>query len=171
MTKLVLDTQVLVNFRHHDFTGHGLHGYRWVDVKSFRFPQGIQGIELLAALIAHEQFRDDYAGGGVDPAGMGHGPYWLKHVTADAYQPVANTEALRTLRSWASQHGSIPESLEENLASNVHAPINSATSCYHLQDLGHQKFHDWGGVHTDFHEYLVIDQDQALLTLLVAADD
>ncbi|MFF3606926.1 hypothetical protein [Streptomyces sp. NPDC002463] len=140
-------------------------------MKSFRFLQGIQDSDLLAALVAHEQFRDDYAGGGVDPEGMRHGPYWLKHVTAHAYQPVANTEALRTLRSWAGQHGSIPESLEETLSSTVHAPIDSATSCYHPQDLGHHKFHDWGGVHTDFHEYLVIDQDRGLLTLLVAADD
>ncbi|MFE5914994.1 hypothetical protein ACFQ6B_38760 [Streptomyces wedmorensis] len=171
MTELVLDTQVLVNFQHHDFTGHGPHGHRWVDVKSFRFPQGIQDRELLAALVAHEQFRDDYAGGGVDPAGTRHGPYWLKHVTAHAYRPVANTDALRTLRGWASRHGSIPESLEETLASTVHASIDSATSCYHLQDLGHQKFHDWGGVHSDFHEYIAIDQDRALLTLLVAADD
>ncbi|MEE1822222.1 hypothetical protein PUR61_08440 [Streptomyces sp. BE20] len=171
MTKLVLDTQVLVNFRHHDFTGHGPHGYRWVDVKSFRFPQGIQDSELLAALVAHEQFRDDYAGGGVDPAGMHHGPYWLKHVTAHAYRPVASAEALCTLRSWAGQHGSIPVSLEETLASTVHALIDSATNCYHLQDRGRQEFHDWGGVHIDFHEYVVIDQDRTMLTLLVAADD
>lgn len=81
------------------------------------------------------------------------------------------TDALRTLHSWASQHGSIPESPEETLTSTVHAPIDSATSCYHLQDLGHQQFHDWGGVHVDFHEYIAIDQDRALLTLLVAADD
>ncbi|MEU0404291.1 hypothetical protein ABZ318_29515 [Streptomyces sp. NPDC006197] len=171
MTKLVLDAQVLVNFRHHDFTGHGPHGYRWVDVKSFRFPAGAQDGELLAALVAHEQFRDDYAGGGVDPAGTRHGPYRLQHVTARAYRPVANAEALRTLRGWAGRHGSIPESLEETLASTVHAPIDSATSCYRLQGLGRQEFHDWGGVHIDFHEHVVIDRDRALLTLLVAADD
>ncbi|MGW8884634.1 hypothetical protein [Streptomyces sp. NPDC055749] len=171
MTKLVLDAQVLVNFRHHDFTGRGPHGYRWVDVKSFRFPQGVQDSELLEALVAHEQFRDDYAGGGVDPAGTRHGPYWLKHVTAHAFRPVANAEALRTLRSWADQYGSLPESLEKTLATTVHALIDSATNCYRLQDLGRQRFHDWGSVHSDFHEYVVIDQDRALLTLLVAADD
>ncbi|WP_017238481.1 hypothetical protein [Streptomyces sp. SS] len=84
---------------------------------------------------------------------------------------MGNAEALQTLRDWVDQHGSIPESLEEALASAMCAVIESATHCYHLRDLGPRAFHDRGGVHTDFHEYVAIDREQSLLTLLVAADD
>ena len=171
MTQLVLGTQLLVNFRQHDFTGHGAHGYRWVDVKAFRFPQDALDGELLAALVTHEQFRDDYAGDGIDPAGLRHGPYWLRHVTARSYEPVSSSTARGALRGWTDQRGSVPQSLEEALASTVHAVIDSATSCYRLRDLGRHAFHDWGGVHTGFHEYIAIDRQQSLLTLLVAADD
>ncbi|MFF0476390.1 hypothetical protein [Streptomyces sp. NPDC004284] len=150
---------------------HGPHGYRWVDGKSFRFPRNVPDGELLAALVAHEQFRDDYAGGGIDPEGIRHGPYWRGNVTARAYEPIGNSEALRTLRAWTDRHGSVPESLEEALASAVCAVIDTATHCYHLRDLGPRAFHDWGGVHMDFHEYVAVDHERSLLTLLVAADD
>jgi len=46
-----------------------------------------------------------------------------------------------------------------------------ATSRYQLEDLGHEAFHDWGGVHTDFYELILIDRTAGVLSLLVAADD
>ncbi|MFC1401258.1 MULTISPECIES: hypothetical protein [Streptacidiphilus] len=171
MTQLVFDAQTFLNFRDYDFTEHGGHGYRWVDVKSFRIPQDTQDSELLTALIAHEQFRDDYAGGGVEPSGTRHGPYWLKHVTEHSYQLIGKAEALSRLRDWVDQHGPVPESLEADLASQVFAIVDSATSCYSLGDLGSKALHDWGGVHVDFHEYVAVDQERLLLRLVVAADD
>lgn len=160
-----------MNFRHHDFSEPSAHGYRWVDVRSFGIPRGAQDGELLTALVAHEQFRDDYAGGGVDPGGIRHGPYWLRHVTAHAYRAVGKAEALSTIRDWVDQYGPVPESLEEALASQVFDAVDSATSCYRLRDLGSRAFHDWGGVHADFHEYVAVDRERALVKLVVAADD
>ncbi len=46
-----------------------------------------------------------------------------------------------------------------------------ATNRYQLEDLGREAFHDWGGVHTDFHELILIDRAAGVLSLLVAADD
>lgn len=69
--------QVFINFR--DFFGHSPdHGYRWVDLKRFCLARpGQSDMQVLHALIKHDQFRDDYAGGGVVPEGTRHGPYWL----------------------------------------------------------------------------------------------
>ncbi|MFI1097339.1 hypothetical protein [Streptomyces sp. NPDC020917] len=78
-----------VNFRDHVGPEGSTHGFRWVDLKSFRFRQGGKDGELLAVVIAHEQFRDDYAGGGVAPDGTRHGPYWLRLVSPDGYQPLS----------------------------------------------------------------------------------
>ncbi|MEF3113830.1 hypothetical protein [Streptomyces chrestomyceticus] len=46
------------------------HGFRWVNIKQLRFSaESVDDRGLLTALIGHEQFRDDYAGGGVLPEG------------------------------------------------------------------------------------------------------
>ncbi|RAG84349.1 hypothetical protein DN069_17525 [Streptacidiphilus pinicola] len=160
-----------VNFRDHPFADGRAHGFRWVDLKSFRFPQGSRDSDLLAAVVAHAQFRDDYAGGGVDPGGTRHGPYWLRTVSPHDYQPVARAEAAQVLKEWANQQGGLPGSLEDALEATLFAVVNSASRLYRLRDLGRDAFHDWGGVHIDFHEFVAIDHDRQVLTLLVAADD
>ncbi|MBC3840694.1 hypothetical protein GXW82_11715 [Streptacidiphilus sp. 4-A2] len=160
-----------MNFRDHPFPDGSGHGYRWVDVKTFRFPRDSQDAALLAAVVAHEQFRDDYAGGGVDPGGTRHGPYWLRTASSDDYRPVTCTEAAQVLRQWADQHGSLPRSLENALEASLFTAVNSASRLYRLRDLGSTAFHDWGGVHIDFHEFVAIDDHRQILTLLVAADD
>lgn len=160
-----------VNFRDHPFADGHAHGFRWVDLKSFRFPQGSQDSDLLAAVVAHEQFRDDYAGGGVDPEGTRHGPYWLRAVKPDDYHPVTRTQAAHLLTEWANQHGCLPGSLEDALEGTLFAVVNSASRLYRLRDLGRDAFHDWGGVHIDYLEFVAIDDGRRVLTLLVAADD
>ncbi|MBN6541528.1 hypothetical protein ITX34_00520 [Streptomyces bryophytorum] len=157
-----------MNFRDHKFAGHGR---RWVDVKYFRIAPESLDDELLALLVADEQFRDDYAGGGTDPAGQRHGPYWHCHITMDAYSEVGSAAAVRTVRHWAGQHGALPEALERVMIEQVYAVLASATRCFVLSDLGAPAFHDWGGVHTEFHEYVAIDRERLSLMLIVAADD
>jgi hypothetical protein len=163
--------QSFVNFRHHAFSDAGAHGFRWVDLKTFRIRAAGRSADLLAAVVAHEQFRDDYAGGGVDPDGSRHGPYWISEMSPGAYGQVGNAEAARVLRDWAVQHGALPRSLEALLDGGLFAVLASASRLYRLRDLGSSAFHDWGGVHGEFHEFIAIDDGQCLLTLLVAADD
>lgn len=171
MTALDFVGPTFVNFRDHPFPdGHG-HGFRWVELKSFHFPRDSQDPGLLAAVIAHEQFRDDYAGGGVDPGGTRHGPYWLQEVEPGDYQPITRGEATQLLSEWANQHGGLPGSLADALEATLFATVKSASRLYRLPDLGRDAFHDWGGVHIDFHEFVAIDDDRQILTLLVATDD
>lgn len=51
-----------INFRDFDF-GEGSHGYRWVNAKRFQLSsEALDDRDVLAALIAHPQFRDTYDG-------------------------------------------------------------------------------------------------------------
>jgi hypothetical protein len=122
-------------------------------------------------LIRHDQFRDDYAGGGIDPVGIRHGSYWLDRITVEAYAPVDETTALGILVAWAHQYGDLPQLLEDSLERGVYAHVRTATSRYRLKALGEAALHDWGGVHGEFHELVAIDRAASSLALLVAADD
>jgi hypothetical protein len=66
-------------------------------------------------LVRHDQFRDDYAGGGVDPVGARHGSYWLERVTVEAYEPVDETTTMSVLDIWAHQYSDLPQPLEQTL--------------------------------------------------------
>lgn len=168
---LVYLDQVFVNFRDF-FKGSADHGFRWVDLKRFRLPPVAASDErLVNALIRHDQFRDDYAGGGVDPGGVRHGPYWLDRVTGDAYEPVDERTAIDELHVWARQYGDLPPTLDATLERDVYPPVRAATSRYRLKALGEDAHHDWGFVHDEFHELVVIDRDSTSMALLVAADD
>lgn len=172
MQELTHSDSAFINFRDHVFDESGSHGYRWIDIKTFRLPADAGSDQnLLTALIADVQFRDDYAGGGVEPGGTRHGPYWTRNVTLDAYRAVNQDDAAQTLQTWAGHHGPLPNTLEDVLVREVYPTVRTATSCYELLELGREALHDWGGVHIDFHEFVAIDRQASSLTLIIAAAD
>ncbi|MER5963480.1 hypothetical protein [Streptomyces sp. NPDC002057] len=161
-----------INFRNYEYQDSRSPAFRWVDVKRLRLPaESLGDTQLLAELIGHEQFRDDYAGGGVLPEGIRHGPYWVRAVTPDAYQPLDHRESDRILRTWANQFEDVPVDLATDLQREVFDRLASAEPIYYLSELGDEAIHDWGGVHSEFHEFVLIDRARGLITLLVAADD
>ncbi|MFD9327712.1 hypothetical protein [Streptomyces sp. NPDC060065] len=148
------------------------HGFRWVDVKQLRFSaESVDNRGLLAALIGHEQFRDDYAGGGVLPEGLRHGPYWLRLITPDLYEPISQEKAVQILREWVDPLWDVPTELEADLQREVFARLFAADGIYYLRELGDDAIHDWGRVHDYFHEFVLIDCSAGRITLIVAADD
>jgi hypothetical protein len=55
-----------------------------------------------------------------------------------------------------------------------HVFINFANRTYQWVDIQRfrlRAFHDWGGVHNEFHEAVLLDRTSRTLTLVVAADD
>jgi hypothetical protein len=163
-----------INFRHYPFPTPTAHGYRWVDAKHLRLRASAESgpdRALVAAVIGHEQFRDDYAGGGVDPEGVRHGPYWLRSITPDAYETVTAARGAQILRQWLGPDEEIPAQLAADLRRDVFAAVSAADRVHCLRELGDDALHDWGGVHGEFHEFLLVDRRAARITLLVAADD
>ncbi|MBL0777805.1 hypothetical protein ACWGR3_29895 [Streptomyces albidoflavus] len=126
---------------------------------------------LLAALIAHEQFRDDYAGTGVLAEENRHGPYWLRLVTPDAYEPVSREKSARILWGWAHQSVDPPAGLHAALQREVFDRLVTATQIFYLRGLGDEALPDWGRVHRGFHEFVLIDHSAGRITPLVPADD
>lgn len=148
------------------------HGFRWVDIKQLRFAaDAVDDGGLLAALIGHEQFRDDYAGGGVQPDGPRHGPYWLRLITPDLYELTSQAKAVQILREWADPLWDAPTKLGADLQREVSTRLASADGIYYLSELGDEAIHDWGRVHDYFHEFVLVDRSAGLITLIVAADD
>lgn len=167
---LAHEESVFVNFRRW-VADPAEHGFRWVDIKRFRFSAGASDGELLAALIGHEQFRDDYAGGGMLADGSRHGPYWLRLIVPELYESVGHGEAVQVLRDWVDPCWAVPAALEAELQREVFARLGVADGVYRLGDLGAAAFHDWGGVHGCFHEFVLVERAAGRVTLIVAADD
>lgn len=159
-----------INFRDFDF-GERPHGHRWVDTRRFWVSSGGRDDrDVLAALIEHPQFRDTYDGAGVQDWPR-HGPWWLDRITPDTYERVDADTAVAVLHSWANQHGDVPEPLTARLREEIYTPIHHATSRHLLGRLPEDAFHDYGPIHIDYHELVLIDRPATTLTLIVAADD
>lgn len=170
--QLTHEASAFINFRNYKFQDPRSHGYRWVDIKHLRIPAELgEAQELLAALIGHEQFRDDYAGGGVLSEGSRHGPYRLSLVTPDVYETVSREKSTHILWGWVNKFGDMPGRLEADLQQEVFDRLAAAEHIYYLSGFGDEAIHDWGRVHEDFHEFVLIDRSAGRITLLVAADD
>lgn len=168
---LAHEGSAFINFRRY-VPDPKVHGFRWVDIKQFRFSaESVDDRGLLAALIGHEQFRDDYAGGGVLPEGLRHGPYWLRLITSDMYEPISQEKAVQILREWVDPLWDEPTELEADLQRGVFDRLAAADGIYYLSELGDEAIHDWGRVHEYFHEFVLIDRSLGQITLIVAADD
>ncbi|MFE6038928.1 hypothetical protein [Streptomyces sp. NPDC056452] len=170
--ELTHEGSTFINFRNYEFQDSRSPAFRWVDIKCLRFPrESVGDTELLAALIGHDQFRDDYAGGGVLLEGLRHGPYWVRAVSPDVYEAVGREMSDRILWEWANQFEDVPAELGTDLQREVFDRLAAAEQIYYLSELGDEAHHDWGGVHSDFHEFVLIDRSGGQITLLVAADD
>ncbi|MEU4314483.1 hypothetical protein [Nocardia sp. NPDC024068] len=163
---------LLINFRDYEFGESGARCRRWIDVKSFSIPQiSASDDRLIAKLIEQEQFRDDYVGGGVDPKGTHHGPYRIECVSSDSYMHVESGYALDLITDWIDGCGVVPESLMLDVESNVLLRMRAATAIFELRDLGDSAVGDYGFIHGEFHELVVIDRNAGSLHLIIAADD
>jgi hypothetical protein len=155
--------RVFINFKNSTF--------QWVDIQRFLLPATVTDQQVLAMLIEHDMYGYDYAGGdpGSDPAR--HGPYWRDQVTPGAFEPTDAIVEQDLLQEWAERYAELPEHLRADVEREVYTPLRTADSIYRLRDLGAAAFHDWGGIHNDFHELLLIDRSNSTCTLMVAADD
>ncbi|MFG3346209.1 hypothetical protein ACGF1Z_14240 [Streptomyces sp. NPDC048018] len=160
-----------VNFRDFAFPDGWGHGFRWVHIKRFHLPPASPvDQDLLATLIAHPEFRDTYDGAGVwlEPR---HGQWWSDRITPGTYTAVDEADAAATIHTWATSGVPLPPDLDAKLQEAVYVPIHQATSRYTLGSLPEDAHHDYGPIHNEFHELVLIDRRLGTLTLLVAADD
>jgi hypothetical protein len=166
------ETTDFINFRDYDFEPGSSHCFQWIDIKMFHlavFDAGDQ--DILDAVIHSVEFRDDYVGGGVDPNGNVHGPYWLDRITANSYVPVDTEAVLSSIHDWTRHCGTLPSQLQKFLNEKVTMPIQSAASRYELVDLDKSAKNDYADIHNEYHEFVLINRSAGHVALLVATDD
>lgn len=120
----------------------------WVDITRFRLPGATDDRAALAALIAHELYGSNHAGGepGADPER--HGPYWRHRITPDSFDRVSAVTA----------EAELPASAE------LQQHLRAATRVYRLRDLS-EAVHDWGWVLWEFQEFVLIGPDEVVLVI------
>ncbi|RMI28032.1 hypothetical protein [Nocardia stercoris] len=176
----VADRPVALDYLRFEFTnfseydgGVFAHDCQWVHTKHFRLQsEAIADRMILAALIAHPQFGDDYLG--PDSAAKSkslHGKWWRHRIGPDTYQQVDVDRAIEVFDEWAGDVDEMPARFRERLEAHVYAPTRTATSHYVLGPLSPDAVHDYGDVHVGFCELVLIDRAAETVTLLVGTDD
>ncbi|MET9398463.1 hypothetical protein [Kitasatospora sp. NPDC002965] len=87
------------------------------------------------------------------------------------YESLDALAAAAVIRSWAADGAATPVGLDTRLTTDVCTPIRNATSRYLLGELSEDACLDYGPVHVEFHEPVLIERRMGVLTLLVAAAD
>ena len=163
---------LFINFRDFDFGEEGNPCRQWIDIKKFDIlVPTAEDQEVLTALIDNEYFRDDYIGGGVDPEGTRHGPFWTSHISPSSYEQRDQHSVADILNAWLARCGVLPPALVRAVDDRVIGPAIHASSVYVLRKLDAAAINDYGFIHTEFHEIVLIDRSSNSLLLVVAADD
>ncbi len=164
-----------LRFLSHEFVRMDEHTYSWVDIKRFGFDGPASVADVLAALIGHEQYGDDYAGGDVGRDRDIHGRYVLADIRVESFLPSSADEALSVISGWADRvngpNGPGVASAEVRRSLEVEVfPLLHAGEVLRLDGAAE---HEWGWVvgGNGFHEYVVIDGQGGTACLIVASDD
>lgn len=161
-----------VNFRDYKFDSDTGHKFQWIDIKNFAITDHLPTDRLiLRALVESVEYKDDYVGGGVDPAGTRHGPYWLSAIGPQSFDPINADDAIAVVNAWLANCRGIPEELHATVATEVIEPIRAGEAVFELRDLGPVTKNDYGDLHIEFHELVVISRERARVALIVLTDD
>lgn len=162
--RLVYQGEVFINFR---------TSRQWVSIKLFELPADTDDRAVLALLIGHVRYRDNYGGTGDKDMKNIHGPYWLNAVSPKVFSRVSAADAEALIRTWADY--TVPLTADDRAAMEreVYPRMQHADSCFQLPDLRDTALHEWGSsVGSDgFHEFVLIDRRSGSVALLVASDD
>jgi hypothetical protein len=148
--------------------------FRWIDIKTFDVPKIAPRKTLLAAVITHPWYDDDYAspsGALPDPSRGIHGPYALDRISVSDFREVSPASCLDEITAWANHLGPLPAAFVERYRDRLAVLLSGAVAVYRLDDLGKGAEHKWGGHlgSMGFYEYIVVSADS--LAIIVASDD
>lgn len=161
-----------INFRDYEFDSGAHHLYRWIVIKTYDLTGAISDEKaIIAGIIGSVEYRDDYVGGGVDPRGNVHGPYWLTSITPDSYLPRDRSAIDSVLDKWLGRGGNIPSPLRSVIDEALRPLHDPSISCYELPRLGGSAINDYADIHNEYHEFLLISRNEKKALLLVASDD
>ena len=147
------------------------HDEAWLDLIRFLFDPDTTDRFTLDLLLANAYYRDDYliVGGPLTPRGTRHGPYRIDCLATESYELSDRPSAEETLYRWADE--SVP-SIDRRYPAPIHTAakvIETATTIFHLNVLREGCEHEDGAGLSDFHEFVLLNRHDGILTVLVAS--
>lgn len=153
----------------------------WVATTRFAAPEA-DDLATIAALVASPGYADDYISppgltpDSIDEASV-HGRWWLTAITVDGFTPTTADAAIERIRTWVDDQPWTdpdyrqPPDVFERLEIAFDA-LRSGT-IYALANPGDEHEHEYGMAvgSMGFHEFVVIDRVQRIVSVIVAADD
>ena len=161
------------------FTGRGFINFRdcsfrWVVSKRFEFTPAIASDEeILAALIEHREYRDQYTSEASHEHDTGtiHGPYLIERISPASFDRISAREANETVESFCNLNGVPPPGpIQERVAAEVRAIFATADTLYQLRSLP-EATHEASFVLWEYREIAVICRSDSSLILHVMAID
>jgi len=160
-----------------DYADHTLipfddRSYRWVSVKQFACDPVASDESLLAALVAHWRYRDNYLSpdSHEHDTATAHGPYRVAEITPASFERIEPGQAAGVVEEFCGLDDS--RSCRETrgqLQALALSPLSEAV-CYRLRDLPHA-IHEYGFALLEFRELVVIRREAAHIHLIVMAID
>ncbi|GGK62162.1 hypothetical protein [Nocardia camponoti] len=161
-----------VNFRDYPFDPPSGPACQWIDIKHFSIGNVcLSDQELLAELISQPEYHDGYIGAGVVPSDPRHGPYWISAISPGEFIKVTAAEATAETHKWTANCGTLRPELTARIEATVLTRFAEGNAIFVLPKLPDSAHHDYGWIHTEFHEFAVVSADRTRLSLMVLADD
>jgi hypothetical protein len=147
--------------------------FRWIDIRRFTIQEidQVEDVDVLEALIAHQLYHNLYMGPDTDTSLPFHGPYYLEYLTPAQYEEIDQVRAGTALQMWMSRWAMPNPSQIDGNFDAVLTAIQSATSLYHLKDVGLKARHENADILGEFLEIIAIDRGAGVITLIVASED
>jgi hypothetical protein len=167
-------TKTSLTFSGRNFINFQDRSYRWIASKRLEFAPAIASDEeILAALIEHREYRDQYASedSHEHDSGTIHGPYLIERMSPASFEKLDARKASETVDSFCSLNAYLPpESIQERIISDVKAGFATADALYRLRNLP-EATHEASFVLWEYREIAVICRSDSSLVLHVMAID
>ncbi len=143
----------------------------WLDITRFLFDPDIVDLSTLHALVRNAYYCDDsqVPGSPVMRRGTRHGPYRIDCFDTDSFELSDRPSAEETLHRWAETSSRSPERRYPRPIHVAEQVLAAASTIFELRELPETCEHDLGRSLEDFHEFVLLNRHDGVLTVLVAA--
>lgn len=164
-----------------DVVSIGKNTFMWVQITHFAMEAQEDASSVLKELIASPGYAHDYASPfnkerlSAEPAV--HGRWWRGAIHVELFRPCSAELAFSILRRWASAGGAFGRNARASVpvadALQAVDGLLQSGDVFKLDNPGKEDEHEYGFVTgaLGFHEFVVIDQSERMVHLIVASDD
>ena len=153
-----------------EYTGQTLirfddHSYRWIEIRRFACHRHASDEEILAGLIGHARYRDDFLSPDPREVETVHGPYRAAEISPSSFERSDQNQAAAVVEEFCGLDKSPPRpDVRERIDRDVLLALQNYR-CYRLKALPHA-IHEYGSVLWEFRELVAINNGSVLLVVM-----